>query len=138
MENRGTQNNVIQGSIHYGGTWPNHQYSGSGEKEFAGIDFSADFHTFTFEWEKTVMRWSLDGKVYHTEDINKSMWSGKGVNPYTANGQPFDRPFFIVINIAVSGSFFPADKYGPPVTVDEAKKWEKPSMEIDYLRVYQK
>jgi len=136
MEYRGDNDSVIQGSIHYGGSWPNMQYSGSGEKDFK-IDFSADFHIFALEWNTNDMIWSLDGKEYHREAINKMMWSGKGTNPYTKNGQPFDQPFFFVLNIAVSGNFFPADRFGPPVTPDEARKWTKPTMEVDYLRVYQ-
>lgn len=137
VELRGDKPNVVQGSLHFGGAWPNNQYSGSGEKTFPK-DFSADFHVFTLEWEPTQFRWSVDNEVYHTENINRMMWSGKGTNPYTKNGQPFDKPFFLIFNVAVGGNFFPATEYGGPISLDEARKWAKPTMEVDYVRVYQK
>lgn len=135
MEIRGQKLNVNQGSIHYGGSWPNQAYSGSGEKTFPH-DFSKDFHTFAFEWTQTDMKWFIDGAQFHQENINKMMWSGKGTNPYSKNGQPFDQPFKFIINIAVGGTFFPENIYGPQVTLQEAKQWPKPTMEIDYVRVF--
>ena len=136
MEARGERPKQLQGTIHYGGAWPNNVYSGSGEKDFP-TDFSADFHVFAVEWNTEKIMWSVDGNVYHTENINRSMWSGKGTNPYTKNGQPFDKPFFFILNLAVGGAFFPESVYGPGVTVAEAQAWPKPSMEIDYVRVKQ-
>ncbi|CAG2118668.1 unnamed protein product [Medioppia subpectinata] len=136
MEARGERPSIVQGTIHHGGAWPNNVYHGSGEHDF-GRDFTADFHTFTLEWNNNQIMWSVDGQIYHTENINKNMWSGKGPNPYNHNVAPFDQRFFWILNVAVSGNFFPANIYGPPVTPDEARQWAKPTMEIDYLRVYQ-
>jgi beta-glucanase (GH16 family) len=136
MEARGERPRITQGTIHYGGSWPNNVWHGSGEKDL-GKDFTADYHTFALEWEKNEIRWYVDGAQYHSENINKNMWSGKGTNPYNHNGAPFDQEFFWILNIAVGGNFFPAAQYGPQVTPDEARRWEKPTMEIDYLRVYQ-
>ncbi|XP_054156520.1 glucan endo-1,3-beta-glucosidase-like [Oppia nitens] len=136
MEARGERPTITQGTIHYGGSWPNNIYSGSGERNF-NKDFTADYHTFAVEWDQNMIRWYVDGQEYHRENINRNMWSGKGANPYNHNGAPFDQGFFWILNIAVGGNFFPQNVYGPPVTPDEARRWEKPSMEIDYLRVYQ-
>jgi len=137
VELRGDKPSVVQGSLHFGGQWPNNAYAGSGEKTFTK-DFTADYHVFTLEWEPKQFTWAIDGDVYHTENIDKSMWSGKGTNPYTKNGQPFDKPFFLILNIAVGGNFFPNDQYGAAVTQADAKNWAKPTMEVDYIRVYQK
>lgn len=65
------------------------------------------------------------------------MWSKRGRNPYTKKIQPFDEAFYWILNIAVGGNFFPEDEYGQ-LTVEEARRWEKPTMEIDYVRVYQR
>jgi len=135
MEYRGLKSHTTQGTIHYGGTWPNNRWSGSGEKDF-NINFDQDYHTFAIEWSQTEFKWFVDGQHFHTENIDRSMWSGSGNNPYTKNGQPFDQEFFWILNIAVGGNFFPRDQYGD-LTVDEARRWEKPTMEIDYLRVFQ-
>ncbi len=133
MEYRGEQNSIIMGTIHYGGSWPNNIYTGSGEKNM-GKDLSADFHTYAVEWDKTSITWLFDGTPYHTENIDKNMWSHKGTNPYNHNGAPFDQSFYIIFNVAVGGNFF---GNLPRVTPEGAKRWAKPTMEIDYVRVYQ-
>jgi beta-glucanase (GH16 family) len=133
MEMRGDAPRVTMGTIHYGGSWPNNVYHGSGEKTYA-FDFSADFHTFGLEWTKNDIKWFVDGNLMHTENINKMMWSGKGNNPYNHNGAPFDAPFYWILNIAVGGNFFGG---GPYVTPAEARGWMKPTMEVDYVRVYE-
>lgn len=133
MELKGDKPNVIQGTMHYGGSWPNQAYHGSGEITF-DFDFSKDFHTFSLEWDQKEMRWYVDGKQFHTESIDKPLWSGKGPNPYTKNGQPFDQQFHWILNCAVGGQFFGP---GPYVTPAEAKNWAKHTVEFDYVRVYE-
>jgi beta-glucanase (GH16 family) len=136
MEYRGQRTNQIQGTIHYGGYWPHNTWHGSGEKNFT-TDFSADFHIFEFEWDQNEMKWFCDGKQFHNESLNKSFWSKNGPNPYQKNGEPFNQNFVWILNMAIGGGFFPAATYGN-LDVNEAKQWPKPTMEIDYVRVYQK
>ena len=133
MEARGEEPTITQGTIHYGGSWPNNMYTTSG-KHNTGKDLTSDFHVFGLEWDKNAIKWTVDGQVYHTENINRNMWSGRGTNPYNHNGAPFDKPFFWIVNVAVGGGFFGND---PNVTPAEARNWAKPTMEIDYLKVYQ-
>ena len=57
-------------------------------------------------------------------------------NPYDHNGAPFDKPFHWILNVAVGGNFFPTSVFGPHVTPEEAKHWEKPTMEIDFVIDY--
>jgi len=121
MEYRGERPNQIMGTIHYGASWPNNINSGSGEKTYPS-DFSADWHTYGVEWEANEIRWYVDGNEYHKENIHRNMYSGKGTNPYTKPGQPFDQPFYWILNVAVGGGFFPASVFGPEVTPAEAKK----------------
>lgn len=132
MELRGDSPHVTMGTIHYGGAWPNNVYQGSGEKTYP-FDFSADYHTFAVEWDANSIKWLVDDKEMHTENINRMMWSGKGTNPYTKNGQPFDQSFYWILNIAVGGNFFGG---GPYVSAAQAKSWAKPTMEVDYVRVF--
>ena len=133
MELRGDKPHEIMGTIHYGGSWPNNIYHGSGERYYQQ-DFSQDYHTFALEWEQKEIRWYVDGKHYHAENIDRNMWSKRGKNPYNKNGEPFDQPFYLTLNVAVGGTFFGP---GPYVTPEEAKHWKKPTMEVDYVRVYQ-
>ncbi|CAG2173424.1 unnamed protein product [Oppiella nova] len=129
-EVRGEQPTISQSTLHYGAQWPQNQYSGSGPVDF-GFDFSQDYHVFGAEWTNASIKFLVDDKEFHTENIDRNMSSGA---PYTKNGQPFDQPFFWILNVAVGGQFFPSNEYGPAVTPDEARQWPKPTMEIDYVR----
>jgi len=135
VESRGEKSDTVEATFHYGGFGDNFVSTGSEETKFS--DLSQGFHTFEYEWTHQEMSWSIDGRKYYSARIDKSLWSGKGKNPYTKNGQPFDVPFFLVLNVAVGGDFFPEDEYGHQVTPAEARNWPKPRMEIDYIRVYQ-
>ena len=136
MELRGNNVHEFSSTIHYGGNWPNNIASGSGFRHYAA-DLSADFHTYGIEWEPKQMRWYFDGVEYHRESLDRMMWSHRGPNnPYTKNGQPFDQPFNWILNVAVGGTFFGS---GPYITPEQARKeWPKNTLEVDYVRVYQK
>jgi beta-glucanase (GH16 family) len=131
MEYRGDRPNQIEATIHYGESDSNFQSSGSPEMKFE-TDFSADWHTFGIEWNANEFKWFCDGKEYHKENIHRLMYS----HPYTKFGQPFDQPFYWILNVAVGGNFFPANVYGSQITPEEAKHWAKPTMEVDYVRVW--
>ena len=132
MELWGDKPHEIVGSIHFGGTQPNNIHRNSGVRHF-DADLTAGFHTYGLEWDANEIKWFLDGQHYHTENINQNMWSHKGTNPYHKNGEPFDQPFYWILNIAVGGTFF---GNGPYVTPAEANHWPKHTMEVDYVRVY--
>jgi beta-glucanase (GH16 family) len=83
--------------------------------------FTEEFHEFALEWEEGEMRWYVDGVLYQTQ---KEWNSENGKFP-----APFDRPFHLVLNLAVGGGFVGAPNPDTPF----------PSrFEIDWVRVYQK
>jgi len=138
MEYRGQVLDKVEGTLHFGGAWPNNVYQGSGPKAAAGsgVDLSKGFHIHAVEWDKDQMRWFLDGNNYFNMTLNRSFYSGKGTNPYTTTHQPFDQRFHILVNLAIGGGFFPASQYGT-LSLDDASKWADPTYQIDYIRVYQ-
>jgi len=109
--------NTIYGTIHYGGQSPNNVYSG--EQYAVAADVTADFHVFALEWDPAEIRWYVDGILYAV----RNTWFTTAA-PFAA---PFDKPFYILLNVAVGGNFpgSPAASTVFPVT-----------MEIDYVRVY--
>ena len=126
METR-DQADFIQGTIHYGGT------AASGRNVFssgfyapANNDFSRDFHTYTLEWDPTMMKWYVDGNLYSTKT---SWWSDNG--PFPA---PFDQPFHILMNIAVGG--FYAGCAEPDASCITALFPQ--TLKVDYVRVYRR
>ena len=106
--------NEIFGTVHGPG------YNGGGS--IGGIyDFGApvsdDYHTFTVEWEPDLITWYVDGIQYHQ------------VTPANVPGPwVFDKPFFMLLNLAAGGNFGGA--------VDPANTYPQ-EYAIDYVRVYQ-
>jgi len=107
--------NEIFGTIHGPG------YSGGssfGNLYQFGEPVYNDYHTFAIEWEPNLIKWFVDGNLYHTAtpaDVAPNEWV-------------FNDPVFMIFNVAVGGNF------GGPVSSDLTLPQE---MTIDYLRVYQ-
>jgi len=134
-EGRGQNPTEYQSTLHYGGSWPNNVYQGSGAKK-ASADLTADFHTYTCTWTPDQISFALDGNTYYTRNLaNTNFYSGRGKNPYTGTGQPFDQPFFFIINLAIGGGFFGGQANA--LTVDMARGWANPNLVVDYVRAYQ-
>jgi beta-glucanase (GH16 family) len=114
MEYVGRNPNEVFGTLHGPG------YSGgngiSGSHTLPG-PVSDDFHVFAIEWQRDRIDWSVDGTLYHSAtraDVGTNQWV-------------FDKPFFMILNVAVGGFL------GGPV--DPALTFPR-SMAIDYIRVY--
>ncbi len=77
-----------------------------------------EYHTFTVEWEPNLITWYVDGIQYH-----QATPADVAPNPWV-----FEKPFFLLLNLAVGGNF------GGPVGEDTTFPQE---YAIDYVRVYQ-
>lgn len=136
MEARGQEPTKVLGTLHFGSRWPANAHA-SQDYVLPGGGTIADFHVYAVEWEPGEIRWSVDGRTYATQSF---WWSGKDadggqgrnpageadLNPWPA---PFDRPFYIVMNVAVGGKFL-----GNP---DKTTAFPA-EMVVDYVRVYDK
>jgi len=134
LEARGQETDTTSSAMHFGPAWPNNQYITTGKVKFPGVDFSADYHVFAVEWEENQMTYYVDNNVTWTVDLNKMWYSG--TKPYTQKGQPWNKRFHMILNLAIGGSFFDSS-YGT-LSKTDAQKWQSPSMYVDYVRVYQK
>jgi len=134
MENRGGNDFEQQSTIHYGGSWPNNVYQGSGAQNLKS-NLTADFHVYTLLWTPDSLQFLVDNVPFHQETLQRNFWSGQGSNPYTANGQPFDQQFFYIINCAVGGGFFGSNANA--LTDQQAQSWGNPTLIVDYVRVSQ-
>jgi beta-glucanase (GH16 family) len=110
MELLGHEPAKVYGTIHFGGAWPDNQ-SSSENYTLPNGDFSDDFHIFAIEWDKDGISWYVDSVRY-------------SVKPHK---QPFDKRFYLLMNLAVGGNW-PGNPDGS--TVFPVR------MEIDYVRVY--
>ena len=125
MEVMGQDTNKLYGTIHYGN--PHAESQGTYTIKDGKESFSDGFHTFTCDWEPGKITWYVDGIKYHEESNWHSTTEGQGTLTYPA---PFDQPFYIILNLAVGGSWV-----GNP---NEETSFVNNPFVVDYVRVYQK
>ena len=115
MEYRGQEPSVVLGTIHGPG------YSGGNglgtRYQLPNGRFDTGFHVFGIEWRDDEIRWYVDGEYFLriTRAEVPSTWV-------------FDHPFYIILNVAVGGTFV-----GPP----NANTTFPQQMTVDWVRVYE-
>ena len=116
MENIGREPHDAHGTLHgpgYSGA------SGIGRSSVLGSSaFADDFHVFTVAWQPDEIAWYVDGLRYHSVAPGQLPAGGTWV---------FDRPFFLLINVAVGGAW--------PGDPDSTTTFPQ-TMIVDYVRVY--
>jgi len=113
MENVGRDPNTVYGTIHGPG------YSGGnavGGTRNIGQPVGNAYHVFAIDWSPNLIIWTLDGAEY----FRATPASVRG------NSWVFDHPFFIIMNLAVGGTF----PGSPNATTPSVNR-----MLIDYVHV---
>jgi beta-glucanase (GH16 family) len=127
MENRGSNITSVLGTIHFGGLYPEHDQSHGLPFIFEGGDTVTNFHVYAVEWTTNSISWYVDNHLYETQT---SWWSSSNRTNSTIRNTypaPFDRPFYIIMNLAVGG------KFGGNPDHTTAFPGE---MQVDYVRAY--
>lgn len=115
--------NFTHGAVHWYVESDN--YNGQGDE---GGDSSqnlpegynrTDWHTYGVEWNENQIKWYIDDKVFFTQSISAS------------HMDEFKKKQFIIFNLAVGGQW-------PGYTIDDSAFPSRSTMEVDYVRVYQK
>jgi len=116
MEYIGREPDLIMGTLHGPG------YAGAvgiGKWNRQEYNIADEFHTYAIEWEAGQINWFYDGVEYFSvvkSDIGDREWV-------------FDKPFFIILNLAVGGQL------PGPVGLDVKFPVQ---MYVDYVRVFKK
>lgn len=126
MEANGKFPTRIEGTIHYGGSWPHNTHSGAIYHFPPGQDIT-DFHVYSIEWEPGEIRWYVDGNLYSVKNEWYTIGDG-GEEPYPFPA-PFDQEFYLLLNLAIGGHYV-GNEVPPPEAFPAA-------MVIDYVRVYE-
>lgn len=105
-------NPYVNGTVHWdaGGHADFGRVSGN-------LDFS-QFHVYSIEWDSKYIRWFVDGQQFNEFYIENG----------TGNTEEFQRPFFILLNLAVGGNWPGSPNNSTPFPSQ---------MLVDYVRVYQ-
>ena len=115
MEYRGQQVRNNRGSLHGPG------YSGGanvGKEVDAGLDLSAAFHTYAIEWDP--------GRVVFKID-NNAFFTATPADLPAGTTWVYDHPFFIILNLAVGGTY-----------VGNVNAEFPQTMLVDHVRVYER
>lgn len=112
MEHVNTGGQVF-GTAHWSD--PNNNYASYGGNTTTSI---TSFHTYSIEWDATLVKWFVDGVKYHEINI------ANGIN----GTSEFHNNFFILLNLAIGGNW-------PGFTIDNNAF--PANMYVDYVRVYQ-
>lgn len=115
MEFVGKVPGIIYGTTHYGDR-KKHKANG---QQFKVPQLDSAFHVFAAEWNPDRIEFSCDGKKYHSFDVSKA---GDGEE------NPFRKPHFLILNLALGGSWGGA--------IDDAILPQQ--YRIDYVRVYKR
>ncbi|XOV93541.1 MAG: family 16 glycosylhydrolase [Bacteroidota bacterium] len=115
MEYRGQNPTIVLGTVHGPG------YSGgeaiSKSYELTKDRFDTGFHVFGIEWGPNYINYYVDDVLYNQ------------ITPEDVTGEwVFDKPFYLLINLAVGGSFV-----GSP----NSETIFPQTLLVDYVRVYQ-
>jgi beta-glucanase (GH16 family) len=119
MENIGeTKPSKNYGTAHWGLSASSHLSSGGSSALTTGL-YSDSFHVYSINWTADKIQWLIDDVKYY--EVTKQQITGGNF--------PFDKPFFIILNVAVGGNW----PGSPDATTTFPQK-----MYVDYIRVYQK
>ncbi|MCM1070962.1 MAG: glycoside hydrolase family 16 protein [[Clostridium] fimetarium] len=119
MENVGYDPNVVHFTAH---TYL--QHGGDNNKHHMSMRVmnptpSDDFHVYSLEWSENKLTWLVDGKRGFTMVKNSALWTG----------WPFDRDFYLILNLAWGGS------WGGQQGIESEKL--PVTYEVDYVRIFQ-
>ena len=122
MEVMGQETNKVYNTIHYG----NPHNENQGTHTLKEGTFADEYHTFAVEWLPGQLIWYMDGvETFRTNDWH-STTVGQGTATYPA---PFDQPFYVILNLAVGGSW---------VTNPDDATFQSQNYSVDYVKIWQK
>ena len=119
---------LISSAVHYGPldhksqyeNIPNTFFMATGQENFVRAEKIIEnpfdqFHTYAIQWTPDKIQFFIDDDMYFEF-------------PLQAQHSPFDKPFFLILNLAVGGHW--TDGYVAP-------GFDQATYEIDYVRIYQ-
>ncbi len=118
MEYLGHQPNRAHTTCHFGNSSTNKGQLGNSYDLPSG-NYPDNFHLFAIEWSENEILWFIDGVQVHSANNTE-------VAPFQ---WPFDSRFHLLLNVAVGGNW--------PGSPDNTTIFPQ-TMEVDYVRVYQK
>ena len=133
MESRGNGIHQVQGSLHSGNA-ADRDNCQTKVYRLSRHETTTGWHTYALEWEpvadpanpamrKVQIKWFVDGHLYETQQGGWTTPNAAGVEHPNA---PFNKSFYIILNMAVGGNYVGGKTPGPG----------RYAMEVDYIKAY--
>jgi beta-glucanase (GH16 family) len=122
----GGRENHVLGTLQFGGVWPKNTFA-SQETEL--VPTKDGFHVFEIMWTADRIDWAIDGIAYATAPA--SSWFS-GIPGQNSKGAPFDRSFYLILNLAVGGRLAEGRNMK-----GISNKGFPSQFQVDWVRVYQ-
>ena len=136
-ESQGQTPGDVLGTIHKdSNSSPGNDSAIGGQGTFSAGDGTTNFHTYALSWAYTSNSVANQATISFGIDSNAPYetitqhWTSS-IGPYPT---PFNHPFYIIMNLAVGGTFFTNN---PSVATINAASTFPAEMDIQYVRVYQ-
>ncbi|MCH5249968.1 MAG: carbohydrate binding domain-containing protein [Lachnospiraceae bacterium] len=126
MEVHGSNLTTSYSTLHFGE--PHMQQQGTYTLPSGVKNFGEDFHVYACEWDPDEFRFYVDGQMFYKVNDWFTKRNGFGEVAYPA---PYDQPFYMILNLAVGGSWVGYPDADTPFG-DNAQ------LVVDYVRVYEK
>jgi beta-glucanase (GH16 family) len=153
-DEEGNVESGVYGTLHYGRAWPDNSHTGTSYELPDGVNPADDFHTYAVEWQEGEIRWYIDNYLYATQRQSEVRYNSKdeavGLShrgwfaEYFEQGSgelvthwdsaPFDKDFFLILNLAVGGDW---PENVNDLGIDASAFESGQSFEIDYVRAYE-
>ena len=129
MENKGSSSTTTSSALHYTDRNGNHAYQ-AGAYSFSernGEGTIEDWHTYYLIWNEEQMDFYVDDHLKLT--VPRRTWHPEGGKTYPGDDDaPFNKDFYVILNMAVGGNFDNGREPDPSFT--------SASMQVDYVRMY--
>lgn len=119
MEVLGHETTKLYGTAHWGPLGATASTYKTGSYTLTQSSFSEKFHVFSVIWTADQIEWYVDDVFYHR--VTRA--------EITGGNNPFDKPFFFILNVAVGGNW--------PGVPDNTTTFPQ-RMIVDYVRVFKK
>lgn len=125
--------NQVYGTLHYGSNM--HHFGGLYQQKAYLLPkgTEGDWHTFRVDWSPDAMIWYVDDKLFERVRLKNWRDTLQKERPAPAiRNAPFDRPFYLILNLAVGGQWPEGHDMGGVVLDDFPK-----TMAVDWVHIYQ-
>ncbi len=130
---KGVQDRYFNGACHWGESWNGGKYPNKGISTTNEYSLQDGFHTYTLVWTPDSIKMYLDAdkfpkaKPYYQLPIT-------GKNLLNQTSRYFRKPFYIILNLAVGGTFSEIYDINQLTALNNGEA----KMYVDYIKLYQK